>query len=63
LEWNSIGLWDDAMRSIGDALSVTNSLKELDLRNNKIGPSGLEALSSGLRANRSILCLGKVFLD
>ncbi|KNE59105.1 hypothetical protein AMAG_18099 [Allomyces macrogynus ATCC 38327] len=54
LEWNSLGLWDDAMAAIGDALAINSGLVKLDLRNNKIGPTGIEHLAAGLKSNRTL---------
>ncbi|KAJ3366045.1 Leucine-rich repeat-containing protein 45 [Allomyces javanicus] len=54
LEWNSLGLWDDAMAAIGDALAINSGLIKLDLRNNKIGPTGIEHLATGLKSNRTL---------
>ncbi|KAI9149835.1 Leucine-rich repeat-containing protein 45 [Blastocladiella emersonii ATCC 22665] len=57
LEWNALGLWDEVMGALGDALAINTSLRTLDLRNNKIGPAGTELLAQGLRTNRTLLTL------
>ncbi|ORZ31269.1 hypothetical protein BCR44DRAFT_138996, partial [Catenaria anguillulae PL171] len=57
LEWNSIGLWDNAIAAIGDGLAINTSLRYLDLRNNKIGPSGTQRLTQGLKVNQTLLAL------
>ncbi|KAL7750331.1 Leucine-rich repeat-containing protein 45 [Sorochytrium milnesiophthora] len=54
LEWNSIGLWNDGVKAIADALSSTATLEELDLRNNKIGPQAVELLANALKYNTSL---------
>ncbi|KAI9092451.1 hypothetical protein DFS34DRAFT_294806 [Phlyctochytrium arcticum] len=58
LEWNCIGIWEAGVRALADALSVNQTLEELDLRNNKIGPSGCQSLALCLRNNTSLRKIG-----
>ena len=54
LEWNCIGIWESGVRGLVDALSMNQTLTALDLRNNKIGPQGGQALSLSLKHNTSL---------
>ncbi|KAI9139997.1 hypothetical protein BKA69DRAFT_1039607 [Paraphysoderma sedebokerense] len=54
LEWNCIGVWDTGVKAIADALKMNTTLVELDLRNNKIGPSGVEVLALSLKHNTGL---------
>ncbi|KAJ3157437.1 hypothetical protein HDU86_003329 [Geranomyces michiganensis] len=54
LEWNCIGIWQAGVRALADGLSVNQTLQELDLRNNKIGPEGAASLAQSLKHNLSL---------
>eukprot|EP00466_Bigelowiella_natans_P001007 jgi/Bigna1/136087/aug1.32_g10795 len=56
LSWNYLGV-GDGMTSIARGISRNRSLRALDLRNNRIGPGGAEALASMLKANRTLTSL------
>lgn len=58
LEWNCIGIWEAGIRAIADSLSMNSSLISLDLRNNKIGPHGCQALALSLKHNTTLRKLG-----
>eukprot|EP00158_Paraphelidium_tribonemae_P005522 Partr_v1_DN27383_c0_g1_i3_m46351 putative leucine rich repeat containing 45 len=51
LEWNCVGIWDNGIKALGDALNLNQHLENLDLRNNKIGPSGGAVIAAGLKSN------------
>ncbi|KAF4325040.1 hypothetical protein BBO99_00000635 [Phytophthora kernoviae] len=54
LEWNNVGLLDQGVDALADALEVDTRLVTLDLRNNNIGPEGAKALAKALRRNRTL---------
>ncbi|KAI8820846.1 uncharacterized protein EV422DRAFT_530436 [Fimicolochytrium jonesii] len=54
MEWNCIGIWQAGIRSLADALAVNQTLEDLDLRNNSIGPDGAQTLAVGLRNNQCL---------
>ena len=54
LEWNSLGVSDAAPRSLARALSANVALTHLDLRNNRIGSSGIVSLAEGLHGNTTL---------
>jgi len=51
LEWNNLG---DSLSSLADSLAYNESVKFLDLRNNRIGPDGASHLARMLETNSSI---------
>ena len=57
LEWNSLGVSDAAPRALARALSANASLTHLDLRNNRIGASGIVSLAEGLHTNSTLVTL------
>lgn len=59
LEWNCIGIWDDGVSNLSEALTLNMTLEELDLRNNKIGPHGVQILAASIRHNTSLRRIGK----
>ena len=61
LEWNCIGIWESGIAALADSLSINQTLEELDLRNNKIGPQGVQALAVGLKHNTRLRRLGEFF--
>ncbi|RLN49446.1 hypothetical protein BBJ29_000082 [Phytophthora kernoviae] len=54
LEWNNVGLLDQGVDALADALEVDTRLVTLDLRNNNIGPEGAKAFAKALRRNRTL---------
>ncbi|KAJ8326783.1 hypothetical protein QVD99_005432 [Batrachochytrium dendrobatidis] len=74
LEWNCVGIWEAGVKSIADALTLNQSLEELDLRNNKIGPQASQHVALSLKHNTRLRRLdyrwnnagligGRAFLD
>jgi hypothetical protein len=58
LEWNSIGVGGGkGLEVLASVLSDNDSLLNLDLRNNKIGPEGASALSAILKSNTTLQVL------
>jgi Ran GTPase-activating protein (RanGAP) involved in mRNA processing and transport len=54
LEWNCVGIWETGINAIADALSVNQSIEELDLRNNKIGPQSASILAHQIKHNTTL---------
>ncbi|XP_072312467.1 leucine-rich repeat-containing protein 45 [Eucyclogobius newberryi] len=54
LEWNALGLWDEAFSLFCEGLASNSSVKQLDLRNNQINPQGVSELSQALKRNNSL---------
>uniref|UniRef100_H2Y929 Leucine-rich repeat-containing protein 45 n=1 Tax=Ciona savignyi TaxID=51511 RepID=H2Y929_CIOSA len=54
LEWNSLGIWESAFLAFCEGLASNHSLQHLDIRNNKIDPTGGKELGLMLRNNSSI---------
>ncbi|XP_024535792.1 leucine-rich repeat-containing protein 45 isoform X1 [Selaginella moellendorffii] len=54
LEGNSIGLARTGILSLTSAIALSSTLTELDLRNNRIGPSFAAALANAIRGTRSL---------
>ncbi|KAI8930191.1 hypothetical protein BC831DRAFT_547078 [Entophlyctis helioformis] len=54
LEWNCIGIWEAGIRAIADALSINQTLEELDVRNNKIGPQAIQNVALCLKHNTKL---------
>lgn len=54
LEWNSLGLFEPGLEVLGDALMDNHSVIELDLRNNRLGPSFVPTLARVIRRNRTL---------
>jgi Ran GTPase-activating protein (RanGAP) involved in mRNA processing and transport len=59
LEWNCIGIWDNGVSNLSEALTLNMTLEELDLRNNKIGPQGVQILAASLKHNTCLRRIGK----
>uniref|UniRef100_A0A7I4F785 Uncharacterized protein n=1 Tax=Physcomitrium patens TaxID=3218 RepID=A0A7I4F785_PHYPA len=57
LEWNSLGLARTGIAAFTSALASNRSLKEVDLRSNRIGPSTAAALAHALQSNLTLTCL------
>uniref|UniRef100_A0A8C5WFK0 Leucine rich repeat containing 45 n=1 Tax=Leptobrachium leishanense TaxID=445787 RepID=A0A8C5WFK0_9ANUR len=51
LEWNSLGMLEDAFSMLCDGLSFNQTLQKLDLRNNQISHTGAEELALALKRN------------
>jgi hypothetical protein len=58
LQWNSLGCGRDSFGLLCDGLKINQSLEELDLRNNQIGPSAVKDLATAIRSNKSLKTLG-----
>lgn len=54
LEWNALGLWEEAFSLFCEGLALSPSLKQLDLRNNQISHQGASELAHALRRNSSL---------
>ncbi|KAJ3367784.1 Leucine-rich repeat-containing protein 45 [Kappamyces sp. JEL0680] len=54
LEWNCLGIWDNGIRAISEALSINETLRVLDLRNNKVGPESTQTMAHALKYNTSL---------
>ncbi|RKP18481.1 RNI-like protein [Rozella allomycis CSF55] len=54
LEWNCLGVWETALEAISDALTLNNTLEDLDLRNNRISPQGMALLARGMKNNSGL---------
>ena len=57
LEWNSLGSFENGLVEISSGLALNESLVNLDLRNNNIGPNGGTMIARGLRDNRTLKSL------
>ena len=57
---DSIGIWDNGISNLSESLTLNMTLEELDLRNNKIGPQGVQILATSLKHNTSLRRLGKL---
>ncbi|XP_012590199.1 PREDICTED: leucine-rich repeat-containing protein 45, partial [Condylura cristata] len=54
LEWNSLGVCEDAFASFCAALTANGALRQLDLRSNQISPAGAAELALALPRNTSL---------
>ncbi|KAM9716884.1 LOW QUALITY PROTEIN: leucine-rich repeat-containing protein 45 [Menidia menidia] len=54
LEWNALGVWDEAFSLFCAGLASNSVLTQLDLRNNQISHHGASELSQALRRNSSL---------
>ncbi|XP_060027715.1 leucine-rich repeat-containing protein 45 isoform X2 [Erinaceus europaeus] len=54
LEWNNLGMWEDAFATFCGALAANSALRQLDLRNNQITHKGAEELALALKMNSSL---------
>ncbi|XP_030019004.1 leucine-rich repeat-containing protein 45 [Sphaeramia orbicularis] len=57
LEWNALGVWDEAFSLFCDGLSSNSALVHLDLRNNQINHNGAAELALALKRNSSLQVL------
>lgn len=62
LEWNALGVWEEAFSLFCDGLSSNNTLMELDLRNNQINHQGASQLAVALRRSNTLRELGETKL-
>lgn len=58
LEWNALGLWDEAFALFCEGLASNTALTQLDLRNNQVSHHGAAQLAQALVRNRSLEVLG-----
>ncbi|XP_070708492.1 leucine-rich repeat-containing protein 45 [Pempheris klunzingeri] len=54
LEWNALGVWDEAFSLFCDGLASNSALTHLDLRNNQINHHGASELSLALKCNNTV---------
>lgn len=57
LEWNALGIWDEAFSLFCEGLSSNGVLTQLDLRNNQIDHHGAAKLALALKRNTSVQAL------
>ncbi|XP_053196929.1 leucine-rich repeat-containing protein 45 [Scomber japonicus] len=54
LEWNALGVWDEAFSLFCDGLASNSTLTHLDLRNNQINHHGASELALALKHNSNL---------
>ncbi|KAM7382272.1 hypothetical protein PAMA_012910 [Pampus argenteus] len=54
LEWNALGVWDEAFSLFCEGLASNSTLTHLDLRNNQINHRGACELALGLKRNSTL---------
>uniref|UniRef100_A0A6Q2XK18 Leucine rich repeat containing 45 n=1 Tax=Esox lucius TaxID=8010 RepID=A0A6Q2XK18_ESOLU len=59
LEWNALGMWDEAFSVFCEGLASNASLTQLDLRNNQINHQGASDLCLALKRNSTLQELGQ----
>ncbi|XP_037320504.2 leucine-rich repeat-containing protein 45 [Pungitius pungitius] len=57
LEWNALGVWEEAFTLFCEGLSSNSVLTQLDLRNNQINHHGAAALALALKRNTAVQAL------
>ncbi|XP_033964014.1 leucine-rich repeat-containing protein 45 isoform X1 [Pseudochaenichthys georgianus] len=57
LEWNALGVWDEAFSLFCDGLASNSVLTQLDLRNNQINHHGASELALALKRNTTLQVL------
>ncbi|KAL6094766.1 lrrc45 [Pungitius sinensis] len=57
LEWNALGVWEEAFSLFCEGLSSNGVLTQLDLRNNQINHHGAAALALALKRNTAVQAL------
>lgn len=62
LEWNSLGMWDEAFSRFCRGLASNKVLTHLDLRNNQINHHGASELALALKCNSNMQVLGDMQL-
>lgn len=58
LEWNALGVWDEAFSLFCEGLASNSVLTQLDLRNNQINHNGASELALALKHNNTMEELG-----
>lgn len=58
LEWNALGVWDEAFSLFCEGLASNSALTQLDLRNNQINHHGASELALALKRNTTVEVLG-----
>lgn len=58
LEWNALGVWDEAFSLFCSGLASNCALAQLDLRNNQINHHGAAELALALKCNSTLQVLG-----
>ncbi|XP_047464791.1 leucine-rich repeat-containing protein 45 [Mugil cephalus] len=54
LEWNALGVWDEAFSFFCDGLASNSVLTQLDLRNNQINHHGASELALAIKRNSTL---------
>ncbi|XP_071781085.1 leucine-rich repeat-containing protein 45 [Centroberyx gerrardi] len=54
LEWNALGMWDEAFSVFCEGLASNGALTQLDLRNNQINHNGASELALSLKRNSTL---------
>ncbi|XP_071391729.1 leucine-rich repeat-containing protein 45 [Centroberyx affinis] len=54
LEWNALGMWDEAFSVFCEGLASNGALAQLDLRNNQINHNGASELALALKRNGTL---------
>nr|XP_042139178.1 leucine-rich repeat-containing protein 45 isoform X2 [Peromyscus maniculatus bairdii] len=54
LEWNNLGMWEDAFATFCGGVAANSTLRQLDLRNNQISHKGAEELALALKGNTTL---------
>ncbi|XP_038590910.1 leucine-rich repeat-containing protein 45 isoform X2 [Micropterus salmoides] len=54
LEWNALGVWDEAFSLFCEGLASNSVLTQLDLRNNQINHHGASELALALKCNNTV---------
>ncbi|KAM6899056.1 leucine-rich repeat-containing protein 45 isoform 1-T2 [Lycodopsis pacificus] len=57
LEWNALGMWDEAFSLFCEGLASNGVLTQLDLRNNQINHHGAAELALALKRNTAVQAL------
>uniref|UniRef100_A0A667XNB3 Leucine rich repeat containing 45 n=1 Tax=Myripristis murdjan TaxID=586833 RepID=A0A667XNB3_9TELE len=57
LEWNALGMWDEAFSLFCEGLASNSILTQLDLRNNQINHHGASELALALKRNSTLQVL------
>ncbi|MBN3300585.1 leucine-rich repeat-containing protein 45 [Amia ocellicauda] len=54
LEWNALGMWDEAFTMLCEGLGSNGYLRQLDMRNNQINHQGAAELALALKRNSTL---------
>ncbi|KAI3365341.1 hypothetical protein L3Q82_010429 [Scortum barcoo] len=57
LEWNALGVWDEAFSLFCEGLASNSVLTQLDLRNNQINHNGAASLAQAVKCNNTLKVL------